>query len=66
MNDAPVAGAGAGAVRPPCFHCGESYDADDAARHTEPAGCTGCPRCEGMPACYTCRNMYCACAVHQH
>jgi hypothetical protein len=54
------------AARPPCYHCGESYTAVDAARHTEPVSCERCPRCKSMPACYTCRNMYCACEVHQH
>lgn len=52
-------------IRPPCFHCGEAYDPDDTARHTEPVACTVCPKCQGMPACFTCRNMYCACEVHQ-
>jgi hypothetical protein len=52
-------------ARPPCFHCGEPYSAQDAARHTEPVNCQVCPRCRQMPACYTCRNMYCACQVHQ-
>ena len=53
-------------VRPPCYHCGEPYTAGDAGRHTEPVNCDVCQRCKMMPACYTCRNMYCPCEVHQH
>jgi len=53
-------------ARPPCYHCGESYTAVNAGRHIEPVSCEKCPRCKGMPACYTCRNMYCACPVHQY
>lgn len=52
-------------ARPPCFNCGESYTSVTMAWHTEPLSCV-CPRCQGMPGCYTCRNMYCACDVHQH
>jgi hypothetical protein len=63
MNDS---GRGDDDLRPPCYHCGESYTAVDAARHIEPVSCERCPRCKRMPACYTCRNMYCACEVHQH
>lgn len=51
--------------RPPCYHCGEPYSDEDSDRHTQPVDCTVCPRCAMMPACYTCRNMYCACTVHQ-
>jgi hypothetical protein len=54
-----------GTQRPPCYHCGEPYPPVNAVRHTEPVGCV-CARCNAMPACYTCRNMYCACAAHQH
>jgi hypothetical protein len=59
-------GPGDESLRPPCYHCGESYTAGDDDRHTEPVSCEKCPRCVGMPACYTCRNMYCACKVHQY
>jgi hypothetical protein len=53
-------------ARPPCYHCGEAYASVDAARHAAPVNCEVCPRCRGMPACYTCRNMYCACEAHQY
>ena len=66
MNDSAVAGRDDTSARPPCYHCGQLYTSVDAVRHTEPVSCDGCPRCGAMPACYTCRNMYCACAVHQH
>jgi hypothetical protein len=59
------AGPSSDVARPPCFHCGEPYTLENAARHTEPVDCDVCPRCRQMPACYTCRNMYCACEVHQ-
>jgi hypothetical protein len=52
-------------MRPPCYQCGEPYALGDADRHLKPVDCTACPRCKGEPACYTCRNMYCACEVHQ-
>jgi hypothetical protein len=65
MNDAAVTEQDVNSARPPCYHCGESYPSLDAARHTEPVSCDVCPRCSAMPACYTCRNMYCACEVHQ-
>lgn len=52
-------------ARPPCYHCGEPYSSVGADRHTEPVSCAVCPACDAMPACYTCRNMYCPCAVHQ-
>jgi hypothetical protein len=51
--------------RPPCYHCGEPYTSVNAVRHIEPVSCV-CPRCNKMPACYTCRNMYCACELHQY
>lgn len=57
--------SGNDALRPACHLCGEQYPPGDVARHTEPVACETCPRCRGMPACYTCRNMYCACEVHQ-
>lgn len=50
-------------LRPRCYHCGEAYAGDD--RHTTPVSCA-CPRCNGMPACYCCRNMYCPCEAHEH
>jgi hypothetical protein len=53
-------------VRPPCYHCGEPYTSVHADRHTEPVSCDVCPRCKMEPACYTCRNMYCPCEIHQH
>jgi hypothetical protein len=65
INDAAVTEQDDGA-RLPCYHCGESYASANAARHTEPVSCDVCPRCTAMPACYTCRNMYCPCAVHQY
>ncbi len=52
-------------TRPPCYRCGEPHTAEDAERHTEPVNCDVCPRCAMKPACYTCRNMYCPCEVHQ-
>lgn len=66
MSGAGGTGRGDDTVRPPCYHCGEPYTSTDAVRHTEPVSCDVCPRCKTMPACYTCRNMYCACEVHQH
>jgi len=66
MNDAAVVTEQDGdSARPPCYHCGEPYTSVDVLRHTELVSCDVCPRCSAMPACYTCRNMYCACAVHQ-
>jgi hypothetical protein len=59
------AGPSGDVARPPCFHCGEPYTPGNAARHAEPVDCDACLRCRQMPACYTCRNMYCACEVHQ-
>jgi hypothetical protein len=53
-------------ARPPCYHCGEPYMSGDAGRHAEPVSCDVCQRCKMMPACYTCRNMYCPCEIHQH
>jgi len=65
-NDAPVVTQQEHDVpRPPCYLCGETYTAVDLLRHSEPVSCDVCPRCTDMPACYTCRNMYCACKVHQ-
>lgn len=63
--DAAVTGADRDTARPPCYHCGESFAAANAVAHTEPVDCGSCPRCTGMPACYTCRNMYCPCEEHQ-
>jgi hypothetical protein len=65
MDEAALTEQDGNGARPPCYHCGERYTSVDAVRHTEPVGCDVCPRCSAMPACYTCRNMYCACAVHQ-
>ena len=61
--DVPIKGADS--ARPPCYHCGEPYAQGDAGRHTESVACDVCVRCKMRPACYTCRNMYCPCEVHQ-
>lgn len=66
MSDTEGHAQGLASERPLCFHCWESYDSLNAGRHTELVSCEACPRCKQMPACYTCRNMYCACEVHQH
>jgi hypothetical protein len=66
MNEAAVTEQDGNSARLPCYHCGESYTSVDAVRHTEPVSCDVCSRCSAMPACYTCRNMYCACEVHQY
>jgi|GEM_PF-5508020 len=52
-------------ARPRCYHCGEDIDPGNTDRHIVPVDCEACPRCRAMPACYTCRNMYCSCEVHQ-
>lgn len=65
MADIDVRDRGDDSARPMCYHCLQPYTAVDADRHTEPVNCDDCPRCKMMPACYTCRNMYCACEVHQ-
>jgi hypothetical protein len=64
-NEAAVTEQHGNSARPPCYHCGEPYTSVNAVRHTEPVICI-CPLCSAMPACYTCRNMYCACEVHQY
>lgn len=67
MPDTEVHAQGVENERPLCYHCWESYDSQDAGMHTVLVDCEAvCPRCKQMPACYTCRNMYCACDVHQH
>lgn len=66
MTNDEVAGQADSTERPPCYNCGEPYAPDDIARHTEPVTCGRCPNCNTMPACYTCRIMYCACVEHQH
>ncbi|TFD69590.1 recombination activating protein 1 [Cryobacterium sp. Hb1] len=67
MSNIDVRNRGEASARPLCYHCLESYASADADRHTVPVSCEAvCPRCKMMPACYTCRNMYCACEVHQH
>lgn len=66
MPNIDVGDRGVDSIRPPCFYCREPYTSADAGRHTEPVNCKVCPTCTTMPACYTCRNMYCACEVHQH
>lgn len=65
MNETTSTWRATDASRPPCYHCGEPYIPGDEARHIEPIICQRCPRCREMPACYTCRNMYCTCEVHQ-
>lgn len=57
---------GANSSRPPCYRCGEAFIPEQAERHTAPVKCGVCPRCTMEPACYTCRNMYCPCEIHEH
>lgn len=59
------AAAGTDLERPACPRCREPISPQDVARHTEPVDCGNC-RCAGMPACYTCQLMYCACEVHKY
>ena len=66
MANIDVRDRGETSARPLCYHCGEPYLLGDAGRHTEPVSCDVCSRCKMMPACCTCRNMYCPCEVHQH
>jgi hypothetical protein len=66
MNDAADEGPGVDVMRPPCPRCGQPYPADEVAQHTEPVDCGGCHQCRGMPACFACGFMYCACDVHEH
>ena len=66
MNDAATTEQDNDIARPHCSHCREPYTSVDAGRHTEPINCDVCYRCTGMPACYTCGHMYCACEVHKY
>lgn len=52
-------------LRPACPRCREPIDPTDVARHADPIDCGPCFRCNGMPACYECGYMYCACTVHK-
>jgi hypothetical protein len=66
MPDIDVRDRGEDSARPMCYSCGEPYPSVDADRHTEPVSCDVCTGCKMMPACYTCRIMYCACEVHKN
>ncbi len=65
MSSIAVRNRGEDSARPLCYHCREPYPSVDVDRHTEPVSCDVCPLCTMMPVCFTCRNMYCACEVHQ-
>ncbi|TWH20533.1 hypothetical protein JD82_02379 [Prauserella rugosa] len=63
MNQSPSQGADT--ERLSCPFCGDSYEPEDLARHSEPVQCGPCIQCVGKPACFTCGLMYCACEVHK-